>query len=224
MIDMMKDHFWVEKVLRFHFQDQCQSHAVRILYIYMSDKLINACLVGCNTCPGLRYNDGCNECFCDENGNSICTKKFCRFPRQPFCRENCNTVDCAVPKCGPKQRRIKPRGSCCEICVDSLVHWYILFVCDNKRIWNKIQNWRNVISIWEIPHCGRAHNIALQSGLQNGCPGAKHAFLVHPALPSSSHIQSLHPSLNPFGHVSHPTILIYNIINQIIYSNNIYNI
>ena len=62
------------------------------------------------------------------------------------------------------------------------------------------------------PHNGKTHDIALQSGLQNGSPFSKHNFFVHAAFPFSSHVQSLHPSLNPFGHVSQPTIYIHIIL------------
>ena len=80
--------------------------------------MIYIIVVGCDTCPGKRYNDGCNECFCMD-GEAVCTKKFCKVPKQPFCRPNCNGVNCPTPVCGKRQRKIKPRGSCCEICVDS---------------------------------------------------------------------------------------------------------
>ena len=63
----------------------------------------------------------------------------------------------------------------------------------------------NNVSNSILLHDITGHSIPLQSGLQNGSPKVEHIFLVHIALPFESQLQSLHPSLNPFGHVSQPT-------------------
>ena len=54
-------------------------------------------------------------------------------------------------------------------------------------------------------HVGFEHLTKEQSGKQNGTPNVSHAKSVHLGLPFSSQLHSLHPSLYPFGHVSHPT-------------------
>ena len=62
----------------------------------------------------------------------------------------------------------------------------------------------------------------MQIGVQNGCPGVAQNFFVQAALPFSSQKQSLHPSLNPFGHVSQPTNMMHQLItlfmSQIMYT------
>ena len=77
----------------------------------------NIILVGCDTCPSGRYNDGCNDCFCINNGEPVCTKKFCKNPTQPFCITNCDNIVCPILNCRRKQIKIKKPGECCETCI-----------------------------------------------------------------------------------------------------------
>ena len=79
------------------------------------------------------------------------------------------------------------------------------------------QHWpAGVIFVCPAEHTGLAHNIAEQSGLQNGSLNVIHALSVHLTFPFSSQLHSLHPSLNePVGHVSQPTKIIYCNNNQI---------
>jgi len=55
------------------------------------------------------YNDGCNECFCDESGMESCTEMFCTETTDPFCT-SCQTgytlnkdtnqcTPCVLPQC-----------------------------------------------------------------------------------------------------------------------------
>lgn len=40
--------------------------------------------VSCKVCP-FGYNDGCNDCQCDEDGNASCTERFCLVQGEPSC-------------------------------------------------------------------------------------------------------------------------------------------
>jgi hypothetical protein len=47
----------------------------------------------CKVCP-FGFNDGCNECRCDKNGNESCTERACKRLGEPFC------VKAPVTVCG----------------------------------------------------------------------------------------------------------------------------
>eukprot|EP00121_Abeoforma_whisleri_P005603 Awhi_evm1s5082 len=44
----------------------------------------------CRTC-NFGYNDGCNDCRCDQEGNSQCTKRKCIIHTTPFCTFECTS-------------------------------------------------------------------------------------------------------------------------------------
>ena len=74
-------------------------------------------IVGCDTCPRGAFNDGCNDCECDGNGNADCTEKSCLVQGQPFCQPDCSAVLCINLLCGPDETRITPAGQCCPVCI-----------------------------------------------------------------------------------------------------------
>merc|ERR1712228_481733 len=41
--------------------------------------------VGCGIDRCTSYNDGCNECTCNVNGNAVCTERACLVESEPFC-------------------------------------------------------------------------------------------------------------------------------------------
>ena len=73
--------------------------------------------IGCETCP-YGYNDGCNECSCDKNGQEICTLRACLINNEPYCKPDCNKP-CKLPKCMGDQIPITLPGKCCPECVSS---------------------------------------------------------------------------------------------------------
>eukprot|EP00121_Abeoforma_whisleri_P008064 Awhi_evm1s7387 len=55
--------------------------------------------IGCNSCSN-GYNDGCNDCVCDGNGQLLgCTERACLLQGEPFCKPDCSTVLCLNPVC-----------------------------------------------------------------------------------------------------------------------------
>ena len=41
---------------------------------------------GC-TCPGGKFNDGCNDCTCDKEKGLTCTLKYCDTPEKAYCKK-----------------------------------------------------------------------------------------------------------------------------------------
>eukprot|EP00121_Abeoforma_whisleri_P010576 Awhi_evm1s9756 len=57
--------------------------------------------IGCASCSNTNaYNDGCNDCVCDNEGNTLsCTKRACLEQKEPFCQPDCSAVLCLNPVC-----------------------------------------------------------------------------------------------------------------------------
>ena len=90
-------------------------------------------IVGCETCPS-GYNDGCNDCICDENGNAACTKKACSVKGEPFCKPDCSTILCENPRCCRDEMKITPAGECCPKCVPG-IKIYVYFAYQIYCFW-----------------------------------------------------------------------------------------
>jgi hypothetical protein len=52
----------------------------------------------CKVCP-FGFNDGCNDCRCDKNGNESCTDRACLVQGEPFCKEPVMVCGADVSKC-----------------------------------------------------------------------------------------------------------------------------
>ena len=108
--------------------------------------------VGCETCES-GYNDGCNDCMCDNNGIPLCTKRACITNNEPYCHPTCSNKMCKKVKCDPKsEQTMTLHGECCPTCVPSLVILYISIQYSILRSHNIYWNRNNELRICKMCH------------------------------------------------------------------------
>merc|ERR1712154_82487 len=77
--------------------------------------------VGCVTCDGGSFYDGCNTCSCSDDGLTICTLRYCEpaAMEEPYCyNPDCDDIACAAVACEDTQIETTLAGECCSSCVE----------------------------------------------------------------------------------------------------------